>query len=402
MNRKFIAVTLGTLTALSLSFFEANLCQAQTVENTVNYAQMELEENSKELNWEELWEEINSLPLFRYTTGITLILFLIFVFAIWREKEFKVNPITMKQERVNLISYFNNLLSSIAKKEPWEIFEKIFVPIFIGLIASFIAYDLEQLEEKIADKRFHEQIFANYMKEIREIMLEQEKINVEIKKINLNHTDEDNQELFNGLIQANTWNLALRLEDDAKLKGLLLRFLYDTKLIQCKTETDKLDCQKTIILKDINIEKADLTGADLIKANLRNVNLSHAKLLGADLRRASLNEVDLSSARLNNAKLSQTNLINANLINANLTKANLTNADLYNANLTKANLTNANLTNADLTNADLTNANLTKANLTNANLTNANLTNAKLPKSATVCNTTMPNQQINNQNCPDN
>ena len=237
MNIKFIAAGLGTLTAFSLSLSEANLGQAQAVENTinyaqmeleensiepdsVNYAQMELEENSTELNWEEWWEEINSLPLFRYTTGITLIFFLIFVFAIWREKELKLNPITMRQERVHLITYFNNLLSSIAKKEPWEIFEKIFVPIFIGLIASFIAYDLEQLEEKIADKRFHEQIFANYMKEIRQILLEQERINVERKKINPNNTDEDNQEIFNGLIRANTWNLALRLEDEPKLKGL--------------------------------------------------------------------------------------------------------------------------------------------------------------------------------------
>ncbi len=216
MNIKFIAAGLGTLTALSLSLAEVNLGQAKTIDNTVNYAQMELEDNSTD--WEELWEQINSLPLFRYTIGITLIFFLIFVFAIWREKE--LNPITMRQERVNLITYFNNLLSSIAKKEPWEIFEKIFVPIFIGLIASFIAYDLEQLEEKIADKRFHEQIFANYMKEIRQILLEQERINVERKKINPNNTDEDNQEIFNGLIRANTWNLALRLEDEPKLKGL--------------------------------------------------------------------------------------------------------------------------------------------------------------------------------------
>ncbi|MGD1703823.1 pentapeptide repeat-containing protein [Dapis sp. BLCC M229] len=373
MNIKFIAAGLGTLTAFSLSLSEANLGQAQAVENSVNYAQMELQENSiepdsvnytqMEFDWEELWEQINSFPLFRYTTGITLIFFLIFVFAIWREKELKLNPITMRHERVNLITYFNNLLSSIAKKEPWEIFEKIFVPIFIGLIASFIAYDLEQLEEKISDKRFHEQILANYMKEIRQILLEQERINVERKKINPNNTDRDNQDIFNGLIQANTWNLALRLEDDAKLKGLLLLFLYETRLILCQTD---LDCNQ-IDLQSINLENVQLIGDYLKDANLRGANLS-------------------------NAKFEDVVLVNSDLSHATLVGSKWRGSRLRDANLSHAKLNNADLRGADLSGADLS----------HANLTGAKIDKTTILLFATFCKTTMPNGKREDKNCPAN
>ncbi|NES06444.1 MAG: pentapeptide repeat-containing protein [Okeania sp. SIO2F4] len=373
MNIKFIAAGLGTLTAFSLSLSEANLGQAQTVENTINYPQIELEDNSietdsvnytqMEFDWEELWEQINSLPLFRYTTGITLIFFLIFVLAIWREKELKLNPITMRHERVNLITYFNNLLSSIAKKEPWEIFEKIFVPIFIGLIASFIAYDLEQLEEKISDKRFHEQILANYMKEIRQILLEQERINVERKKINPNNIDRDNQEIFNGLIQANTWNLALRLEDDAKLKGLLLLFLYETRLILCQTD---LDCNQ-IDLQSINLENVQLISDYLKDANLTGANLS-------------------------NAKFEDVVLVNSDLSHATLVGSKWRGSRLRDANLSHAKLNNADLRGADLSGADLS----------HADLTGAKIDKTTMLLFATFCKTTMPNGTREDKNCPAN
>ena len=436
MKRKFIAAGLGALTTFSLLFTEGKLAKTQPVEDTVNYAQIEWQNQSEAdlINWEYIIDQINNLPLFRYTVGITFIFFLIFVFAIGREKNF--NLITMREERTNPIIYFNNLLSSVAKKEPWEVFEKIFLPIFIGLIASLITYDLEQIQEKIADKRLHEQIWENYLKEIREIL---------VTRPNINDADQDQFDYLD-LIRANTLAVSIRLEDNRILKGLLLQFLYDTELIKCRA-TD-LNCLRIVSLDKVNLENAQLIDSNFANANLSGVNftnaklrnsalvntdLSYAKLLGAELRNANLNQADLTFARLNNADLRGADLSRAKLSNADLTgakldqktillfatldKVNLENAQLIGSNLANANLSGVNFSNAklinstlintDLSYARLNNADLRGADLSRAKLSNADLTGAKLDKKttllfATLCNTTMPDGKISNPNkiCP--
>ncbi len=355
MKKIFIITGFGILSVLSLSFGVVKLGKIQKLDNTVSYAQVQNWQDDSRgdfFDWENLADKINNLPFFRYTFGVVFIFLLIFVFAIWREKKF--STITIRQERVNLITYFNNLLSSIAKKEPWEIFEKIFLPICIGLIASFIAYDLEQLEEKISDKRFHEQIFANYMKEIREIVVEEEKMkNTTLDKFN-----------YLGFVRANTQAVSIRLEDNRKLRGLLLQFLYDTELIKCRS---KDDCVSTVDLSNMNLENAKLIGGYLGGANLSGANLSNAKF-----KDVLLVDSDLSYAKLVGSKLK-------------------------NVNLNQANLSFAKLNNADLSGADLS-----MANLTNANLTGAKLNKKTTLLFATFCNTTMPDGKISNKSCPSN
>ncbi|MGB3508405.1 MAG: pentapeptide repeat-containing protein [Microcoleaceae cyanobacterium] len=350
MKKKIIALGLGTLTTLSLSFCVVKLGKSEPNDRTFNYAQIgtwqdDLREDY--FNWEYLREQINSLPLFRYTVGITFIFFLIFIFAIWREKE--LNPITMRQERANPIIYLNNLLSSVAKKEPWEVFEKLFLPIFIGLIASLITYDLEQIQEKIADKRLHEQIWENYLKESREILAD---------RPNINNSNIDTFDYLD-FIRANTLSVSIRLEDNKILKGLLVQFLYDTKLIQCR----ETDCERIVSLAEVNLENAQLVGANLKKANLSGANLNYAKITNSELM-----DVDLSYATLVGAELR-----NANLNQANLSFVNLKNADLRNA---------------DLSQADLTNTNLSGAKLTEQQLSLAN-----------ICSTKMPNREISYRDC---
>ncbi|MDY7008407.1 MAG: pentapeptide repeat-containing protein [Cyanobacteriota bacterium] len=355
MKRKFIAAGLGILTIISVSFSVVKLRHNQALERTVNYAQIETwQHDSREdfFNWESIIEQINSLPLFRYTIGITLIFFLIFVFAIYREKE--LNPITMRPERIHPAIYLNNLLSSVAKKEPWEIFEKIFLPVFIGLIASFITYDLEQIQEQIADKRLHEQIWENYLKEIREILVD---------RPNINNTDTDTFDYLD-LIRANTLAVSIRLEDNRILKGLLLQFLYDTELIRCR-ELDA-DCNRIVSLDGVNLENAQLMNANL-----------------------------------ENAKLSGTNFTNVKLTNSTLVEADLSYAKLVGAELRNANLNQANLSFATLNNADLRGADLSQANLTNANLSGAKMDKKTTLLFATLCQTIMPDGKMtNSENCP--
>ncbi|MDJ0553818.1 MAG: pentapeptide repeat-containing protein [Microcoleaceae cyanobacterium MO_207.B10] len=352
MKRKFIVVGLGVLSALSLPFAVAQLGDSQSVDDDVNYAQVEIfNDESREdfFNWEYLMEQINNLPLFRYTVGITLIFFLIFVFAIVREKE--LNPITMRQETGNPIVYFNNLLSSVAKKEPWEVFEKIFLPIFIGLIASLITYDLEQIQEKISDKRLHEQIWENYLKEIREILA---------TRPDINNNDIDNFDYLD-LIRANTLAVSIRLEDNKILKGLLVQFLYDTKLIKCQGG----NCERTVSLAKLTLENAQLVGANLRRANLSGANFNYA------------------------------NMNNSEFMGTDLSYATLVGARLKNANLNQANLSFVNLKNADLRGADLS-----EANLTNANLSGAKLDNKTTLLFANLCKTILPDGKVSNKKCP--
>lgn len=129
---------------------------------------------------------------------------------------------------------------------------------------------------------------------------------------------------------------ALRLLDPVR-KGVLLRFLFDTKLIN------------------------------------------------NDFRIISLSEADLTNARLHGADLRDTDLLGANLRGADLSGANLSYCTIYFTTLVGANLRGADLQSADLTKADLSGADLSGAYLKDAlNTTDVQLGQAKSLKGATM------------------
>jgi CheY-like chemotaxis protein len=97
---------------------------------------------------------------------------------------------------------------------------------------------------------------------------------------------------------------------DAERKGSVLRFLYESSLI---------DNDKRII---------DLAGADLNRAALSGANLSGANLSGAVLRLVRLEGADLSGANLSGANLEGAGMSGASLEGANLEGANLSEAEV--------------------------------------------------------------------------
>lgn len=149
---------------------------------------------------------------------------------------------------------------------------------------------------------------------------------------------------------------AVRQLDDAR-KGLLLRFLFESKLI---VENP------IILLNGADLSKADLRGADLRGADLSNVNLSNAKLQRAILRNANLTGADLTGADLTGADLTDAGMTNAILSASDLSFVTLSGADL-----SDADLRGADLDSADLNDTDLRNTNLTRAIVTDAQLTQA-------------------------------
>jgi uncharacterized protein YjbI with pentapeptide repeats len=125
-------------------------------------------------------------------------------------------------------------------------------------------------------------------------------------------------------------------------KGNLLRFLYETALINNDTHV------------------IGLSQLDAHNANLVNVDLRDTYLFGLDLHGSNMRGVNLSYATLNYA----------NLANTNLAGADLHGSDMRNIDLTGANLSGANL--KDVT--ELTSAQLAKVkSLTGATMPDGTL-----------------------------
>lgn len=125
------------------------------------------------------------------------------------------------------------------------------------------------------------------------------------------------QELLTG---RNSLNSDESKDDEGELKGLLIRYLYDAKLIGYDPDVIPGDGDGEYVV--------DLYGADITK-----VVLEDAWLPGIDLAKAEYNEGNFKNTTLTKAQLYQ----------ANFTNADFTNADLMDANFTNANLTGANL-----------------------------------------------------------
>jgi uncharacterized protein YjbI with pentapeptide repeats len=125
-------------------------------------------------------------------------------------------------------------------------------------------------------------------------------------------------------------------------KGNLLRFLYETALINNDTHV------------------IDLSELDAHNANLNNIDLRDTYLFGLDMHGSDMRGVNLSYATLNYV----------NMANSNLAGADLHGSDMRDSNLTGANLSGANL--KDVT--ELTNAQLAKAkSLTGATMPDGTL-----------------------------
>jgi uncharacterized protein YjbI with pentapeptide repeats len=125
-------------------------------------------------------------------------------------------------------------------------------------------------------------------------------------------------------------------------KGNLLRFLYETTLINNDTHV------------------IGLSELDAHNANLVNIDLRDTYLFGLDMHGSDMQGINLSFATLNYVSL----------VNSNLAGANLQGCDMRNTDLTGANLSGANLKDA----TELTDAQLAKArSLTGATLPDGSL-----------------------------
>ena len=159
-----------------------------------------------------------------------------------------------------------------------------------------------KLEREIATDRQQEAALQSYLDYMADLLL------------NENLLTSGNEELRN---VARIRTLTVLRGLDARRKGLLLLFLYESGLI----------LERLIV---------DLDGADLSGAELYSANLSGANLVNVNLNRAELSTANLSGARLIKANLNRAQLIDTELSGANLSEADLRDAKVSDQQLATA------------------------------------------------------------------
>lgn len=228
-------------------------------------------------------------------------------------------------------------------------------------------------ERDIATDRLQEAALQAYYSRMSELLLEE----------NLREAEEGTEVIS----IARSMTLATLRSLDSDRKGMLIKFLCETKLI---------DKSRVVV----NLEEADLSEANffiakLNEADLKNTNLMNAKLVGAGLSGADLSGADLGRADLSGADLSRSDLSGANLSGADLSRADLSRADLSRANLSGADLFWAHLDSANLRAATLWEVNLFFANLKDArDLTQEQLSMVKTLHGATMMDGTVYNPEV--------
>ncbi len=116
----------------------------------------------------------------------------------------------------------------------------------------------------------------------------------------------------------------INLDDSGNMKGLLVRFLHESNLIQSTSPKIRMSGAnlRKVELSDAPIQETNLESAWLTGGNLTNTNLT-----GVILNNASLQQVKLENTILRGAQLINTDLRNT-IIKGDL---DLTNANLHNA-----------------------------------------------------------------------
>jgi uncharacterized protein YjbI with pentapeptide repeats len=235
------------------------------------------------------------------------------------------------------------------------------------LIAAAVAFSgcqqykatTAQQESDSADKAIEtrEQVLTDYGKAISELMTKnkeetskeeyisnENKRNIArgqtfiaLRRLNVSDKPKSDKGWFNTLLvtlhlrnpDENSKNEDESKVDAGKLKGLLIRYLYELRLI----DNYEFNEQGVRVLDQGDIY---LGGADIDNVVLED---------------AWLPNIDLTGAWLRNGNFINADLRNANFTGANFTGANFTGSDLRRADLRFANLTNANLTRAKLDDA---------------------------------------------------
>lgn len=248
-----------------------------------------------------------------------------------------------------LLGYFANW-TGFAGKTLWEWLDLLIVPAVIAVGAYWLNRQERQAEREaekrraetereIAAERERENALQAYLDRMTELMLN--------GQLRTSESSSDVRDV------ARACTLTVLRTLDSKRKGFLLRFLYESDLID-NNEAGPIVCLSGADLSRAELGWAGLKQADLHASVMKEVNLSHSFLSKANLRLVKLCGAKLESAFLRDADLRGTDLHNANLHWADLRGADLRRASLRDANLNESKLEDTDLSWANLRCAEVT------------------------------------------------
>ena len=241
----------------------------------------------------------------------------------------------------------------------WDWVQLLIIPFVIG--AGAIWFNMQQSQTSL-------QVSQAQHKSDQMIAVDQQRATTlqmyidNIQDLLLNHNLLKSKPTDNVAILARARTLTALEGLDPHRKGVLLKFLYEARLIGFYDPVSGKNSDPILGLSD-----ADLSGADLGATYPRPPGLCDNKdCFEVHLSGAYLFGADLSYANLSGANLSGADLLKSNLFVANLSGTDLSGADLFNARLFRANLSGANLSGAWLQAADLGRTNITQQQLDQA------------------------------------
>jgi hypothetical protein len=164
-------------------------------------------------------------------------------------------------------------------KTLWDWLQLLIIPAILAIGALLFSNAERKNEQGLAEERSREDALQAYLDKMTDLLLEH--------KLGTSEATEEVK------VVARSRTLTTLRTLDADRKGLLVRFLSESKLISREDSV-------------VSLRGADLGGANLRRADLRWANLSGADLGGANLRWADLRGADLSRADLSRADLNWT------------------------------------------------------------------------------------------------
>jgi hypothetical protein len=218
-------------------------------------------------------------------------------------------------ETIPILPQINGL--GFGAKTFWDWLQLIIVPLILAVTGVVLNTTIQrtqrereekraETERSIADDRLKEQAWQSYLDKMTELLLKEQ----------LQRSGPDDN--VRTVARARTLTTLRGL--DGERKGALLRFLYESKLI---------DGEKPVVdLSSADLREAVLVGAELKGANLGWTFLVEANFFSAGLKGASLAEARLTGANFEHASLEGTNLSGANLRGAKVTSEQLAKAIL--------------------------------------------------------------------------
>ncbi len=226
-----------------------------------------------------------------------------------------------------IILYFFEIgLTGFESKRIWDWLELLVIPIVLAGGALYFNAQARKTERTIAQEQHYIEILRQYLESMKELVID----NI------LNSSEARDQ--MRAIARAIT--LTALQEVDGRRKGLIIRFLYEAKLILRSKEAEE---------PIISLSRADLSDADL-----SGTNLSGSELSETILDRAIFISADLTNANLSGSLLTETDFRSSSLTNADLSDAFLLGTRLKDANLHGLNIANTLIEDLDISLNDLT------------------------------------------------